>query len=150
MQIASRIQRQQLSLRVLLPLVGAAVLIIVGLLGMHTFSADPAGHGTVTAHHSATTMAADTGHDALTPAASEAASVPCDDACLSGTGQGHPDMTTACILALLAGLLLLLRPILVARRLGPPLQIVASSVRLQAVSILPHTPSPLALSISRT
>lgn len=146
MPIALRVTRQHQSLRALLLIVGAALMIIVGLLGMHTFSADPAGHDT---HHSAPASTA-TDHSASMAATSETTStVPCDDACLMGTGQSHSDMATACILALLAGLLLLVRPMLL-EHLGPPLQALASSLRLRAVSILPRTPSLIFLSISRT
>lgn len=45
MQITLRIARQQLSLRALLLIAGAALMIVVGLLGMHAFSADVAGRG---------------------------------------------------------------------------------------------------------
>lgn len=147
MQITLRIARQQRSLRALFLIAGAALMIIVGLLGMHTFSADSAGHD---AHHSATATTAATDHSAPMAATSEpSGSVACDDTCVMGTGQSHSDMATACVLALLAGLLLLLRPMLL-EHLGPPLQPLVSSLRLRAVSILPRTPSLIFLSISRT
>lgn len=146
MQITLRIARQQLSLRALLLIAGAALMIIVGLLGMHTFSADSAGHD---AHHSATVSTA-TDHSAPMAATSDTSgAIACDDTCLMGTGQSHSDMVTACVLALLAGLLLLFRPMLL-EHLGPPLQALVSSLRLRAVSVMPRTPSLIFLSISRT
>jgi hypothetical protein len=146
MQITLRIARQQLSLRALLLIAGAALMIIVGLLGMHTFSADVAGHD---AHHSATASTAPEHSTPMAATSDISGAIACDDTCLMGTGQSHSDMVTACVLALLAALLLLVRPMLL-EHLGPPLRALASSLRLRAVSILPRTPSLIFLSISRT
>lgn len=147
MHVARRsTQQQQLSLRAVLVLVGAVFMIIVGLLGMHTFSADPAGHGTAIPAHS-TSTADHTDPMAATAAEGHASS--CDDACMTGSAGGHSDMTTACILAILAGLLLLLRPLFV-HRLGPPVQLLTSRLRLDVGRTLNRAPSLTFLSISRT
>ena len=93
MQITLRIARQQLSLRALLLIAGAALMIIVGLLGMHTFSADVAGHD---AHHSATASTAPEHSTPMAATSDISGAIACDDTCLMGTGQSHSDMVTAC------------------------------------------------------
>lgn len=147
MHVAHRsTHQQQLSLRTVLVLAGATLMIIVGLLGMHTFSTDPVGHGTATPAPSASAV------DHTDPMAAPAAELhasSCDDVCMTGSAGGHSEMTTACILALLAGLLLLLRPLL-AHRLGPPLQLLTSRLRLDNGRALNRAPSLTFLSISRT
>ncbi len=128
-------------------LAGATLMIIVGLLGMHTFSADPAGHGAAIPAHSVSAVDDTAPMTAATVADGHAS--PCDDACMTGEAGGHSDMTRACILALLAGLLLLLRPFL-AHRLGPPLRLLTSRLRLDVGHTLNRAPSLTFLSISRT
>ncbi len=58
-------------------------------------------------------------------------------------------MLTACVLALLAGLLLLLPPTLIHGR-GLPLHRAMSLVRWGATGVFPRAPSLTFLSISRT
>ncbi|MBD8011187.1 MULTISPECIES: DUF6153 family protein [Microbacterium] len=147
MHVAVRGARPQLSLRALLMLGGATLMVIVGLLAMHTFTSEPAGHGSVGLTHSAA------GEEHATVAASTVASesTACEGACHvnTGHGQGHNEMLIACVLALLAGLLLLLPPILIQRHRLPPHRAV-SLVRWEAIGILPRAPSLTFLSISRT
>ncbi len=147
MHVAVRGARPQLSLRALLMLGGATLMVIVGLLAMHTFTSEPAGHGSVGLTHSAA------GEEHATVAASTVASesTACEGAChvSTGHGQGHNEMLIACVLALLAGLLLLLPPILIHRHGLPPHRGV-SLVRWEAIGILPRAPSLTFLSISRT
>ena len=73
-------------------------MIIVGLLGMHTFSADVAGHD---AHHSATASTAPEHSTPMAATSDISGAIACDDTCLMGTGQSHSDMVTACVLALI-------------------------------------------------
>ena len=147
MHVTVRGARPQLSLRALLMLGGATLMVIVGLLAMHTFTSEPAGHGSVGLTHSAA------GEEHATAAASTVASesTACEGAChvSTGHGQGHNEMLTACVLALLTGLLLLLPPILIQRHGLPPPRAV-SLVRWEAIGILPRAPSLTFLSISRT
>ena len=142
MHVTVRGARPQLSL-----LGGATLMVIVGLLAMHTFTSEPAGHGSVGLTHSAA------GEEHATAVASTVASesTACEGAChvSTGHGQGHNEMLTACVLALLAGLLLLLPPILIQRH-GLPLHRAVSLVRWEAIGILPRAPSLTFLSISRT
>lgn len=146
MHVAHSSTRQQLSLRAVFVLAGAALMIIVGLLGMHTFSIDPAGHATASTAHAVTT---DTLAQSIAAPATDAHTSPCHEACTMGSGNGHSDMATACVLALLAGLLLLLRP-LVLRRFGAPPQTLTSMLRTTVDRALSRAPSLTFLSISRT
>lgn len=150
MRIERRGLHSQPSLRTALLLAGSVLMIIVGLLGMHTFSSEAAGHGTTVGAHSSTAVDHAThagGHTAATALSAESA--PCDDACMTGSPSGHSDMLSACILALLAGLLLLLRP-LFAHRLSPPLRVLMSRLRPLVGTNLSRAPSLTFLSISRT
>ncbi|HWV50167.1 MAG TPA: DUF6153 family protein [Microbacterium sp.] len=129
-------------------------MIIIGLLGMHTFSSESAGHGTAVGARSssaadhATHLAGPTGAVAVSSATS-AEPIVCDDACMTGSSGGHSDMLSACVLALLAGLFLLLRP-LFAQQLSPPLMVLMSQLRPEAGDPLSRAPSLTFLSISRT
>lgn len=147
MQVGVRTTRPQLSLRALLMLGTAAVLIIVGLLAMHTFTAEPAGHGSSGVTHSASAAS----HDPGTTAILDGGVAACDGPChvTTGQGQGHDNMMAACVLALLAGLLLLVPPTL-ARRHGFSLREVTSWLPWEATDALPRGPSLTVLSISRT
>lgn len=153
MRVERRGLHPQLSLRTALLLAGAVLMIIVGLLGMHTFSSEAAGHGTTVGAHSSSTVdhatPADSHSDAVAATASSAELAPCDDACMTGSTGGHSGMLSACILALLAGLLLLLRP-LFAYRLSPPLRVLMSRLRPTVGDTLSRAPSLTFLSISRT
>ena len=148
MHVAFRSARPQLSLRALLMLGAATLMVIVGLLAMHTFTAEPAGHGASVLSYSASVAGGD--HVTATGGA-DSAGIPCDGPChaMTGPGQGDHDMLTACVLALLAGLLLLLPPVL-GRGRGVNLQRVMSRVRWDASGVLPRAPSLTFLSISRT
>lgn len=148
MQNGQRVMRRQPSRRTLLLLGGAVLMILVGLLGMHTFSAEPAGHGTAAINHAA----APAEHsESGTTGALAVTSTGCSDLChvSTGPGPGHQDMANACVLALLVGILLLVPPVLLYR-FGPLLWSAASLWRLTSTSILPRAPSLIILSISRT
>ncbi|WP_187250768.1 DUF6153 family protein [Microbacterium sp. 4-7] len=146
MQLEHRELQVPVCLRAALLWVAGALLIIVGLLGMHTFSADSGGHGAAVPTHFAS---ADDLSDHVAASTVKEHASSCDDACVTGSGGGHSGMTSVCILALLAGLLILLRPLL-ERRLGRPPQLSVSRLRLDATLTLNHTPSLIFLSISRT
>lgn len=149
MHVAFRSARPQLSLRALLMLGAATLMVIVGLLAMHTFTAEPAGHGSPGLTHS--TSSAGDEHVTDVMGSPDSADTACDGPChvSTGTGQGHNDMLAACVLALLAGLLLLLPPTLVHGR-GLPLHRVTIPVRWDATGVLPRAPLLTFLSISRT
>ena len=148
MNVAHHITRPQSSLRTVLLLAGAVIMIIVGLLGMHTFSADAAGHGAPGAQSASTSITPDHA-DAMVAPSETGHTAPCDDVCLTGSGGGHSEMMTACVLALLAGLLLLIRPLLVDR-LGSPLMVLVSALQVRAGRVRSRAPSLIFLSISRT
>jgi H+/Cl- antiporter ClcA len=135
----------------LLLLLALAVLLIAGLLGMHTFTGDAMGHGTPATMSAAHTVVSDGSPDsrhAMTADAT-AASHDCDDSCATGHGGDHASMGAACVLALLAGLLLILPPLLLGRRgLHHLLRVPASDP--PAGLRPPRPPSLLLLSISRT
>ena len=148
MHLAFRSARPQLSLRALLMLGAATLMVIVGLLAMHTFTADPAGHGAPGLSHSASAAGGD--HLTATVGA-DSAGISCDGPChtMTGPAQSDHDMLTACVLALLAGLLLLLPPAL-GRGRGVNLQRFMSRVRWNTSGVLPRAPSLTFLSIRRT
>lgn len=149
MHVAVHGARPRLSLRALLTLGGATLMVIVGLLAMHTFTSEPAGHGTHGLTHSPSTAIEEHATTAATTGVNEPTA--CDGAChmSTGHGQGHNDMLSACVLALLAVLLLLLPPSFIQRH-GLPLQRALSLARWDAIGILPRAPSLTFLSISRT
>lgn len=135
-------------MRALLVLGGAVLMIIVGLLGMHTFSAEAAGHGTASITHP---VVATEHSESGTTGALSGTSAECNAICHANTepGHGQMDMTTACVLALLVGILLLAPPILLYG-FGPLVWGTASSWRLLSTSVLPRAPSLIVLSLSRT
>lgn len=153
MRVERRGLHPQFSLRTALLLASAVLMIIVGLLGMHTFSSEAAGHGTTVGVASSAAVDHPThvgGHaDATADSVVSAESASCDDACMTGSPSGHSDMLSACILALLAGLLLLLRP-LFTHRLSPSLRVLMSRLRPAVETNLSRAPSLTFLSISRT
>lgn len=153
MNVAYRGLRPQISLRGALLLGAAVLMIIVGLLGMHTFSADAAGHRTAIASNTVLTndhAAAQSSHGGSAEGAVVSGGLTtCDDACLSSSAGGHSNMLGACVLALLAGLLLLLRPVL-SHRLEPPLLSILPSLQPDIDRRLSRAPSLTFLSISRT
>ncbi|GAA2887433.1 DUF6153 family protein [Microbacterium esteraromaticum] len=148
MRIAVRATPRQLSLRSVLMLGAAAVLIIVGLLAMHTFTAESAGHGSTGVHVASTVTV---GHDLSSMSSASADSSTCDPSCdgPAGQTQRHADVMAACVLALLAGLLLLIPPVALRCRSFAPGQVMARLV-CGATVTLPRAPSLIFLSISRT
>lgn len=148
MQYGRRVMHRQPSMHALLLLGGAVLMIIVGLLGMHTLSAEAAGHGTASISHAA--VATEQPESGTTVALS-GTSTECNALCHANTepGHGQMDMATACVLALLAGILLLAPPILL-HRFGPLLWSTTSLWHLTSTSVLPRPPSLVVLSISRT
>lgn len=149
MHVAFRSARPQPSLRALLMLGAATLMVIVGLLAMHTFTAEPAGHGSPGLTHSASVAGDEHVTDVM--GSPDTVDATCDGPChvSTGHGQGHNDMLTACVLALVAGLLLLLPPMLFHGR-GLPLHGLMSLTRWDATGVLPRAPSLTFLSISRT
>lgn len=146
MHVALHSVRAGLSLRMLLTLGAIATLIIVGLLGLHTFTGESATHTVVGASGSvadSNPVAVAVGH--------EEGQILCDALCQSGAAKWptHDDLVMACVLAVLAGLLLLLlpRPLLcripIVHRQHP--RSMDSGARN-----LPRAPSLVVLSISRT
>ncbi|MEV8250900.1 DUF6153 family protein [Microbacterium sp. NPDC076768] len=146
MYFAHSATRQRLSLRSLLLLAGAVFVIIVGLLGMHVLSAGSMGHHTVSAEHSATTVSS---LKPVTTPISDAHTSPCDETCVIGSEGAHLGMVTGCVLALLVGLLLLLRPLLLLRFRAAPRGFVFS-LRATVDRAFTQAPSLIFLSISRT
>jgi len=132
------------SLHALIALGGSALVIIVGLLGMHTLNAASSGHGAAPSHHAAvvtTHLETETGETLL--------GTECDAGCHANTVPGHEDMMTACVLALLVGMLFLAPPTLL-QRFGALPTATANFWRFSSTSVLPRPPSLLVLSISRT
>ncbi|MGK0742629.1 DUF6153 family protein [Leucobacter sp. Z1108] len=139
------------SVRTILTIVGAVLLVIIGLLGMHTFSAGSSGHASAT-HSSVSHEAADPSHVmGATHAATALASANCDDGCVAAAHQpmSHDDMMMACVLALLAGFVLLL-PLARLTHTSVSLRRLSQQVELRIREVLPHPPSLIVLSISRT
>jgi hypothetical protein len=139
------------SVRTILTVVGAVLLVIIGLLGMHTFSAGSSGHSSTT-HMNVSHEAAHPSHVmGASHAATAVASTNCDDGCVAATHQpmSHDDMMMACVLALLAGFALLL-PLARLTRTSVSLRRLSRQVELRIREVLPRPPSLIVLSISRT
>lgn len=163
-----------LSLRALLLLGSTVVLLIVGLLGVHALAGSTGGHtASGTAHdgaaHASTSVvtsgaqqlaavsapAAPQQHAHHLPAAASPAvdaaaqnDLQCAETC-AGVPLGHEHIAVACVLALLAGLLLLTPPRSIARAwmpAVPALTVLAAG----STQIGPPPPSLVQLSISRT
>lgn len=147
--VARRGTRVSLSPRGLLFLIGLALMLIIGLLGMHTFSGDAGGHGTPVAAESSAVVATAGMDPGMAADHHDATPTACAGACMTGSGGDHMSMATVCVLALLAGFLLILPPLLLDRfGLRRVLQAPAG---LSAAGLhLPSPPSLLFLSISRT
>ena len=151
------------TVRGVVPVLCAAVLlIIVGLLGMHTFSANSSGHGqtapmsheTGAAHRSAADSqpaAALDGFEAHH--ASQLTVVPvlgADHGVLAQPDPGtHDGMMLTCVLALLAALMLLAAPIALGW-IAPFRALLADGPALLRTSVPQRPPSLHVLSISRT
>lgn len=146
MYFAHSATRQRLSLRSLLLLAGAVFVIIVGLLGMHVLSAGSMGHHTVSTEHSATTVCS---ANPVTTPISDAHTSHCAEAYVVGSEGAHLGMVTGCVLALLVGLLLLLRPFWLLRFRAAPRGFVLS-LGATVDRAFTQAPSLIFLSISRT
>ena len=146
------------SVRPLIFLGATVLMIIVGLLCMHTFSGSPAGHGSVAMgqHEAAMAEQAATPDDAYPHEGAFAAhdGMPTTGAAVSAKANAaapglHGGMLLICVLALFAGLLLLIGPALLRGVLAlMPQRLTGAS--LTATSALPRPPSLEFLSISRT
>lgn len=136
------------SVHTILTVLGAVLLVIIGLLGMHTFSAGSSGHSPTT-HTSVSNEAADPSH--VMGVTHAAASANCDVGCVAAAHQpmSHDDMMMACVLALLAGFVLLL-PLARLTHTSVSLRRLSQQVELRIREVLPHPPSLIVLSISRT
>ncbi|WP_347755624.1 hypothetical protein [Agrococcus sp. ProA11] len=169
----ARVVSRGLPLRALLLMGTTVVLLIVGLLGMHALAGSTGGHtgaGAVQsgAAHADTSVAATGAHhveagsppavalqhahtsahaDAAVGAASHK-DLQCAETC-AGTPLGHEHIAVACVLALLAGLLLLTPPRVLARGWMPAMPALGA-LSVGSTQIGPPPPSLIQLSISRT
>ncbi len=134
------------SVTMLLTFGAAALLIIIGLLALHTFGAESPAHTAVVAPVNI--------HDSGEPASSTIGNQSpgaCDESCQAVATTWSPDQSSviACVLALLSGLLVLLIPRLPLYRIATSRMAAADpasprrGLRQQALSLI-------ALSISRT
>lgn len=164
--------------RALLLLAATTVLLIAGLLGMHSLSgtgsshaaglehggavlavgdASPASHGShdaPLAHGSHDAPLALGSHDASASPGSHSAAAHCDDGCAAAAPGHVPDSPghagiAACVLALLAGLILLLPPASSARA-GASMIVRWPATAATAARPSAPPPSLTLLSISRT
>lgn len=143
------------SLRPLLIVLSAVLMVIIGLLGMHTFSTGSTVHGANTESHGTASLSdiAISGHaDVGMLSSAKANSGSCDDNCQASTPQPlqHTDVMMACALALIVGFIFLLPIAAMYRtRMSQGLfSFVSNSTR--SISPLPRPPSLIVLSISRT
>ena len=130
-------------------LLAIALGVVLGLLGMHTFSAAPVGHGPGLVSHAV--EAADAAHDSPLGAAThgEPGSPAQGVSSAAQPEPSHSGMVMTCVLALLAGLLLVIRPSLAQR----VIRHIRSAVRSRASASRTaprRPPSHIALCISRT
>ncbi|WP_405219106.1 DUF6153 family protein [Agrococcus sp. Ld7] len=129
-------------LRALLLLSTLVVLLIVGLLGMHALAGSTGGHTPSVAAHSGGT------HGSTSVEAAAAHADPeCAQACAAPLGHEHA--AVACVLALLAGLLLLTPPRSIARAWLPTVSAI-TALAAGWTQVPSPTPSLIQLSISRT
>lgn len=143
------------SARPLIVVLSAVLMVIIGLLGMHTLSAGSTSHGTSTGSHGTASLldASASGHvDADKRGSVEVYSRTCDDNCQSSTPQPlhHTDVMMACALALLVGFSFLLPIAAMYRTRMSQGQLSFVSNQLRHLSPLPRPPSLIVLSISRT
>lgn len=130
-------------------LLAIALGVVLGLLGMHTFSADPVGHGPGLVTHAV--EADDDARDSPLSAATrgEPGSPAQGVSSAAQPEPSHSGMVMTCVLALLAGLLLVIRPSLaqrVIRRIRSAVRSRASASRTAPR----RPPSHITLCISRT
>lgn len=154
------LQRNQLgsddliSVRTLLLGISAVLMIIVGLLGMHTFSAGAFGHGAHAGIQDSTIaaeMTVSASSDTTPAGATVVQSAGCDGDCESSSTQpiGHSELMMACALALLVIFSFLL-PAVAMYMARLTFATTFSTLWLKYSSRLPHPPSLIVLSISRT
>ncbi|MGV9194384.1 hypothetical protein ACQ143_08570 [Microbacterium sp. MC2] len=146
MHVALHNVRTRLSLRALVLFGATVTLIIVGLLALHTFTAESATHTVV----GATSPVPDTNPIVVTTGSDEA-QIACDAPCESSAAKwpAHDDLLMACVLAVLAGFLLLALPRPVLRRI-PVVHDLHPRSRDFGTPHMPEAPSLVVLSISRT
>ncbi|WP_240423262.1 DUF6153 family protein [Leucobacter sp. wl10] len=127
-------------------------MLILGLVAMHSLSGSASAHDALVP--ASTVSADDTGHPAQAgPLAgpANAAADGCDSSCAHSmaTDPGHLGMLMLCLLALLTGLLFLLRPALFRLSRAAAQSLYAPALAMPA-SPAARPPSLRALSISRT
>ena len=135
------------SVRLMLLPLAVVLMVIIGLIGMHTLSTGPAAHDASTESHEAA-VSLDTsasGHlGSSAPDTQVAHSETCNDSCQppSAPPLHHAGLMMACNLALLVGFIFLLPLVAMCR----------SRIRNQLRLLLPspRPPSLIVLSISRT
>lgn len=142
------------SVRTLLLAISAVLMIIVGLLGMHTFSAGAFGHGAHAGMQDsiiAAEMTVSATAGSPPAGATGVQSAECDGDCESSDTQpiGHSELMMACALALLVIFSFLL-PAVAMYVARIKFAISCSTLWLKYSSRLSHPPSLIVLSISRT
>lgn len=140
--------------RNLLLVVGAVFMIIAGLLGMHTLSAGTLGHGAHAGSQAqvlSAEFAPSSGMETGVVGSGATHTSGCDGDCEGSPAQpvGHSELVMACALALLIAFSLLL-PVAAVYFARISLTSTFSSLWLKYASRLPHPPSLIVLSISRT
>lgn len=144
------------SVRPLLVVLSAVLMVIIGLLGMHTLSAGSASHGAGAGSHGAATLIeapSSSGHSNIgAPGSAKLNSGACDDACQSSASQPvqHTDVMMACVLALIVGFIFLLPIAAMYRTRMHQGQSRFVLMQLRRLSLPPLPPSLIVLSISRT
>ncbi|QIM18685.1 hypothetical protein G7066_08810 [Leucobacter coleopterorum] len=138
--------------------------LIFGLLGMHILSMSPshneheaATSATVVKEHHRSPIPTGPGSspdvlmlaDAATPSAAFATEAFCGDNC-DTPAPHHSTIMVGCVLALLAGVLIILVPLLLEFSWSTLVLAVRSLPRIGSVLLRPHPPSLFVLSISRT
>lgn len=151
MQRLIRGRGESLPTRAFFVAIAAALMIITGLVGMHTLSAgmaDPSmsavSHDTAAPLHATQTMHAVSTADDTVQA--------CHGACSTTDAppSQHDAVMMACVLALLVGFAFLIPAFLTYRTLVFPKKLQLVSTHLRNHSLLPRPPSLIVLSISRT
>lgn len=141
--------------RALLVAITAVLMVIVGLVGMHTLSAGSTNPGLSVGSHGTVlplspSIPADI--ESGTPERVEGSAAACDDTCKVSDPQPlhHTDVMIACALALLVGFILLFPILLMYRAQMIPRKSIFVSTHLKQHALLPRPPSLIVLSISRT
>lgn len=155
MQRLPRMFRNPSPGRALLVAVATVLMVIVGLVGMHTLSVGETTHGVGTGNHGTATQldVSSSGNPGSgTLGGAEVHSGTCDDNCQSSTPGPlqHTDVMMACALALLVGFIFLLPIAAMYRTRTHQGQTLFFATPLRELSPLPRPPSLIVLSISRT